>query len=286
MNEAVLTIQQFQRLATYIENAYGIKMPSEKQAMMQARLARRIRDLQLANYDQYIDILLAGSPESERELSRMIDLMSTHMTAFFRERSHFTQLDTKILPELCNRFSFDRLNPLIFWSAAASTGEEAWSAAMLLAHFKQVNQARWPHFDFGVLGTDLSEGVLEKARKGIYPTSSLSTIPEAYFHHSVMMARRKSDQRFRLSPAIREHVFFNQLNLMESPYPIENKIHIVFCRNVLIYFDRPIQEMVLSNILEIMAPGAYLVLGHSETIINMNLPLLMVAPTMYQLIRV
>jgi chemotaxis protein methyltransferase CheR len=280
--EQLLPTKQFNRLAHYVEEHYGIRMPPDKLVMIQARLSKRVRELEFSSFNEYIDFLFED-PNASDEISRMSDLVSTHMTSFFREPSHFKILELEILPELCKQHYFDKHNPLVVWSAASSTGEEIYSIAMVIDLFKRSHKKEYPHFDYAILGTDLSEQVLQTARQGIYSNATLESIPIKYHAPYIMRSKDQGTERFRFVPELRKHTFFHQLNLMEHPFKIQNSIQVVFCRNVLIYFNRERQERVVHNILKTLSPGGYLILGHSETLVNMDLPVKVVAPTVYKL---
>jgi chemotaxis protein methyltransferase CheR len=269
----------FARLAGFIEEHYGIRIPPEKKVMIQARLSKRVRFLQLASIDEYIQLLL-DDPRSGDEVSRMTDLVSTHMTAFFREPAHFEILAQRMLPDLCAHF--DRTHPLIIWSSACSTGEEPYTLAMVLEKFRMNHRKDLPHFEYAVIGTDLSSGVLEVARNAVYPASSLDVIPEPMRSTYLMRSRSKAAAAVRIVPELRSRVFFRSLNLMEFPYAFHNAVHVIFCRNVLIYFDRTRQEQVLRSLCQVLEPNGFLIVGHAESIVRMDLGVVTYAPTIYR----
>ena len=249
--------------------------------MIQSRLTRRVRELHCKNIDEYIQQLLEN-PDANDEISRMTDLVSTHMTSFFREAPHFEALTQRLLPELCAHHNFTRSHPLVIWSSACSTGEEPYSLAMVLEHYRNNQTKGANHLEYAILGTDLSQGVLDVAKQGIYPTSALSTIPEPYRSKYTMRPRSSERDEFRIVPELRDRVFLSRMNLMEQPYNIVNTVHIIFCRNVLIYFNRDRQEMVLRGLVSTLETGGFLLLGHAESIINMSLGITQYAPTIYR----
>lgn len=273
--------EQFARIASFIQERYGIRIPPEKKIMIQSRLSKRVRELRLGSLDDYIHHIL-DAPDGREEISRMTDLVSTHMTSFFREASHFEILANDLLPALCSRCDFTQSSPLVVWSAACSTGEEAWSLAMVLERFRQDRQGTPHRFQYAVLATDLSAGTLDTARRAIYPDSALQSIPDDLASRFVMRSRDPSRALIRIVPELRQRVWFHQMNLMEHPYPIMSPVHIIMCRNVLIYFDRRRQEEVLAGLTRVLQPGGYLVVGHAESIVQMNLGLIQHAPTVYR----
>jgi len=272
---------EFGRIAHFIEANHGIRIPPEKRVMIQSRLTKRVRELRFESIDAYIRYVL-DNDQSNGELSRLVDLVSTHMTSFFREPSHFDLLSNHILPELCAGIDFERTKPLVAWSAACSSGEEAYTMAMVLEKFRRDRRRESGRFEYAVLGTDLSQGVLVSASKAIYPEAALDALPPDYQSGYLMKSRGDAPARVRVAPEIRSRVFFRQLNLMQQPYPIGNRIHLIFCRNVLIYFDREHQQHVVSGLSHCLEPGGFLVLGHAESILNPGNQLRQFAPTVYR----
>lgn len=271
---------QFDRIARFIEEEYGISVPPEKKVMVQSRLAKRVLELRCESVDDYIDLVL-GNTAAPDEVERMLTLISTHLTAFFREAVHFDQLVETIVPAVLRLCPATKIQPLVVWSAACSTGEEVYSLAMTLAWARE---ALFPvlhrHFEFAVLGTDLSRSVVDQARQGIYPSAAVEPVP-AYLRQAYLMHAR-DDDRVRVVPEIRRRTFFHDLNLMETPYQIKQDVHVIFCRNVLIYFNQERRIKVLENLCRVLVPGGYLVVGHAESIMNLDLPLRQVAPTVYR----
>lgn len=275
-----LSDERFFRVARYIEQEYGINLPPQKKTMIQSRLLKRAMELGCNSLDAYIDLVLANDT-AEDEIGYMMTLVSTHLTSFFRETSHFTLLAKRLLPDLAARCRFSRYTPLLCWSAACSTGEEAYSLAMVLDGFRHSLPAgQRQDFEFAVLGTDLSQGLVDRAREGIFPDSCLESIPSPYRETYVMHSR--TADRFRIVPELRDRVFFQALNLMEVPYQIGNAVHIIFCRNVLIYFKPEIQAKVVTHLFKKLEPGGYLAVGHSESLVIHNLPCTLVGTTTYQ----
>lgn len=280
-----LSDARFTDLSRYVQDHYGIQLPPEKKVLVHSRLSRRARELGFRTVDAYIAGLFApgGDPVLRgREFSRMADLLSTHMTSFFREKSHFDFLVDRILPELAGDRRFDSRDPFLVWSAACSTGEEAWTLAFCLETYQARRPRGSPAFEWAVLGTDLSQGVLETARKGIYPAEVLGAEGMGGHRGRFLRARVSGDHRVRVVPEVRRRVFFRPLNLMDQPYEIAPRPQVIFCRNVLIYFPREVQHRVLLGLEACLAPGGYLVLGHAESVVHLDFSLVQQAPTVYQ----
>jgi len=271
---AGLSQELFSRLSDFIYRESGIKMPLTKKTMLEARLQKRLRSMGLTSYDEYCSYLF--SPEGiANELVHMIDVVTTNKTDFFREAQHFEYLIEHVLPGLVQSRGAGIRRPFMAWSAACSSGEEPYTLAMVLDQFSR----RARGFTFQVLGTDISTRVLETARDGIYHEERIEQIPLELRRSYFMKSRDRSRRLVRVVPELRAHVKFRRLNFMEDDFGMREKMDVVFCRNVLIYFDRPTQEAVINRICGHLHSGGYLFTGHSETINGMKVPLTPVANT-------
>ena len=271
---AGLSQELFLRLSDFIYRESGIKMPLTKKTMLEARLQKRLRSMGLTSYDEYCSYLF--SPEGiANELVHMIDVVTTNKTDFFREAQHFEYLIEHVLPGLVQSRGAGIRRPFMAWSAACSSGEEPYTLAMVLDQFSR----RARGFTFQVLGTDISTRVLETARDGIYHEERIEQIPLELRSSYFMKSRDRSRKLVRVVPELRAHVKFRRLNFMEEDFGMREKMDVVFCRNVLIYFDRPTQEAVINRICGHLHSGGYLFTGHSETINGMKVPLTPVANT-------
>jgi chemotaxis protein methyltransferase CheR len=266
--------ETFETFKEFIETNLGIRIPQTKKIMLESRLAKRLRALKIPNYEDYCEYVFSDEG-FDREIQQLIDVVTTNETDFFRESHHYDLLEKRILPELIGAQGIDALN---VWSVAASTGQEAYTIAMVLEEFKRANRP----FRYSILGTDISETVLRVAHGGIYTERQADKIPNRMKREYCMRNRDPEQKTIRMKPEIREHVRFRRLNLMDSAYPIQKKYHIVFCRNVFIYFDKPTQLKVLERIHAHMAPGGYLFMGHSENLGNSSLPLKNIASAVYR----
>ncbi len=267
-----------QSLSTFIREECGIKMPFSKRVMLESRLQKRLRALGLKTIKAYREYLFSDEGKSS-ELSLCIDAVTTNKTAFFREASHFDYLVSQALPRLIGSAGGDVRKRFTIWSAGCSTGEEPYTLAMVLSEFAETR----PGFEFKVLATDISTRVLEKARLGVYDQEGVSPIPEELKSKYLLRSKDSRKGLVRIVPRLREKVLFQRLNFMDSHFSLRDKVDAIFCRNVIIYFDRPTQENLMSKFCRYLAPGGYLFLGHSETLNGMNLPLVSAAPTIYRM---
>jgi len=268
-----LSARDFDRLRSFIQAEFGICLGAEKKTMLEGRLRRRLRELNLNSYRSYCEYLFAQSGQQE-EKTRFIDVVTTNKTDFFREPRHFSSL-TEALPELTSRCGG---RPLQVWSAGCSSGEEPYTLAMVLSDYAEKHTG----FRFRILATDISTRVLEKAELGVYTAEDVEPLPEALRRKYVMRSRDRASERVRVTPDLRKLVDFRRLNFMEDDYGLEQKSDAIFCRNVIIYFDRPTQARILRKLIHYLVLGGYLFVGHSETLHDMGLPLEPLGPALYR----
>ncbi|MBD8065809.1 chemotaxis protein CheR [Devosia sp. PTR5] len=272
-----LTPTDFQRISALIGQEVGIRLPPGKRLMVEGRLRRRLRALGLAGFEAYGDYLFRQNG-LEQERPHLINAVTTNKTDFFREPEHFEIMEKTLVPTLLAGRT-DRQPLLKVWSAASSTGAEAYSIAMLLADM--VTRGR--SFRFAVLGTDISTDVLEQGRRAIYPAEQIAPVPPALQSRYLMFSRRPGTRpEVRIVPELRRHVQFQRLNLMDQSYPYDRDVDIIFLRNVLIYFDKADQTKVITRLTAHLRPGGYLLLGHSESMIGTDVAVRQVAPAVFQ----
>jgi chemotaxis protein methyltransferase CheR len=271
-----LNDRDFARLATFIHDYSGIKMPVAKKTMVEGRLRKRVAATGAAHLTDYCRHLFDRGGLAD-EAVHLIDVITTNKTDFFREPEHFRFLDEVVLPRLVagRRGS---PNPFIkVWSTASSTGAEPYTLAMVLADASQ----RLGGFRFSIIATDISTQVLEIAALAIYPEAMIEPVAldmrKRYLLHSKQATRRQ----VRVIPELRRMVQFGRLNLMDTSYPIDRDLDVIFCRNMLIYFDKPTQQMVVSRLCDHLRPGGFLFLGHAESLAGSNLPVVPVGPSMF-----
>ncbi|MDQ1158207.1 chemotaxis protein methyltransferase CheR [Sphingomonas sp. SORGH_AS 950] len=265
--------RDFDRLAAYIYKECGIRLPPVKITMIEGRLRRRVRANGLSSLRDYCGWLFDGNHlEGERE--HLLNAVTTNKTDFFREPKHFDYLVDTALPKMHR----EGVRQLRVWSAACSTGAEPYTLAMLLDAYAQDKGGP----DFGILATDLDSEVLRTARRGVYPAAMLDPVPTALRNRYVMRPSDPKRGEMRIAPALRSAIGFAQMNLMDERYPVGDAMDIIFCRNVLIYFDKPTQEKVVSRLVACLRPGGLIFLGHSESIAGFQLPLRPVANTVFE----
>ena len=275
MQNECLSASDFERLRVLIHAESGINLNPDKKTMLEVRLRRRLHGLQLSSCAEYCEYLF--SPEArDRELVHLLDAVTTNKTDFFREAEHFTYLTANALPELTARYGVDRR--LLAWSAGCSTGEEPYTLAMVLSEYAQAHEG----FRFGVLATDLSTAVLEKARAGIFKSEVVKPVPVNLRQKYLMRSRDPAAGLVRIVPELRAKVEFRRLNLMDSDYGLVEAPGVIFCRNVIIYFNRQTQERLLRKLVMHLAPGGYFFAGHSESLQSMDLPLVSAGPSVYR----
>ncbi len=265
--------RNFDKLARFIYDYSGIKMPPTKLTMLEGRLRRRLRATRHASFDDYCDFLF-NEDGLEQETVYLIDVVTTNKTDFFREAKHFEYMQMVALPTLAD----SGLRTIRTWSSACSTGAEPYTMAMVLAEFVE-NRS---DVSYNVLATDLSTDVLQTARKGIYAEDLIAPVPRDLQKKYVMVAKQQGRREVRISPKLRSRVGFARMNLMDEKYPIGDMMHLIFCRNVLIYFDKQTQAGVLTRLCNCLAKGGYMFIGHSGSITGFDLPLKQVSNTVFQ----
>ncbi|HOV13294.1 MAG TPA: CheR family methyltransferase [Spirochaetota bacterium] len=277
-NDFEMSEKEREKISGFIEKELGIKMPPAKKALLQSRLSKRLRILGFSNYGQYYDYIMTPTGKTD-EISIFVDLVSTHVTHFFREEQHFNYLYSNILPEIVNNNSRS-FHTIKIWSAGCSTGEEVYSIAMIVSEF--LTNIKHSNCDFEIYGTDLSPNVVEKAKNAIYYEENANNIPLDFKKKYFLRSKDKSKNLIRVSPELRMKTKFKILNFLDSDYKFNSKFDLIFCRNVLIYFDKQTQEKIINNFSKCLIAGGYLILGHSETIIGLKVNFSTVAPTIYR----
>jgi chemotaxis protein methyltransferase CheR len=275
--DAVLSNKDFTRLSQFIYSECGIKMPPAKKVLLESRLRKRLRILGIHSYREYCDYLFSPGG-MENELVHMLDLVTTNKTDFFREPTHFDYLVKQTLPELLKVGEAGTRRALMVWSAGCSTGEEPYTLSMVLNEFSEAVHG----YRYLILATDISTKVLDIAKHGIYKEDKVEPVPALMKKKYLLRSRDRSSGLVRIIPELREHVKFRRLNFMESDFGMREPMDIIFCRNVIIYFDRPTQERLLQRFCGHLRPGGYLFMGHSESLNGLDVPLAQSAPTVYR----
>lgn len=268
--EYSITAEEFQRFHTLIYNESGISLGEQKRSLLASRLSKRLRDLDLQTFSEYYNKVTED--QSREEFTRLLDLISTNKTDFFREPKHFDFLRERIIPEL------ERTKRIRIWSSACSSGEEPYTIAMTLFDTVQ-NPDQW---DFKILASDLSTRVLAKAAAGTYDEERVRDVSPDVIRRHFLRGRGESAGLLKVKAHLADMIQFRRLNLMDDRFPIKNPLDLIFCRNVMIYFDRPTQETLVNKFHHYLKPGGYLFIGHSESLQWVTHPFKSLAPTIYQ----
>jgi chemotaxis protein methyltransferase CheR len=268
--QVALSEAEFRQLQALFYERVGIQLLPVKKPLICGRLSKRLTALGLNSYQRYYQHLMSAQGAAELEIA--IDLITTHETYFFREPKHFEFLQQKILPACAGQADFRA------WSAASSTGEEAYTLAMLL------HEAR-PHLGWRVLGTDISTQVLQSARRGLYPMERGNKIPAHYLKRYCLKGKAQYQGYFLVERCLRERVEFAPGNL-NLPAPELGMFELILLRNVLIYFDQETKQRVLNNVVQRLKPGGWLMVGHSEALHDTGLPIELVASSIYRKVAV
>lgn len=265
-----LTDQDFHRLYTYIKQHYGIDLSKKKQLIV-SRLSNMLTAGGYTSFSQYVDEILSG--RSTEMVSSMLNKLTTNYTYFLREEAHFKYLKDIVLPVLAKVHERDKV--LSIWSAGCSSGEEPYTISMYLKEFFGAHAQQW---DTRILATDISQHILDSARNPEYHEESLSRLPstwkQKYFD-------KKADDLYTVSPAIKDNVIFKTFNLME-PIRFRKHFDLIFCRNVMIYFDQPTKDGLVRRFYDATIPGGYLFIGHSEGLNKSECPYDYIMPAIYR----
>jgi chemotaxis protein methyltransferase CheR len=267
----------FQRLSQLIYDRSGIRIAPAKKVLLEGRIGRRLNQLGIAGYHEYCEYLFSPKGMSE-ELTSMIDVVATNKTDFFREPWHFEFLRDRALPILQNLYGVGRMRKFNSWSSACSTGEEPFTLAMVLADIAAEN----PGFQYEILATDISTRAIMLAKEGVYEEERIEPVPMAMRKRYLLKSRDREKRLVKIAPNLRQRILFRRLNLMDENYGIAGLMDVIFCRNVIIYFDRQTQERIIKKICRHLIPGGYLFMGHSETLANMNIDVQYVGASAYQ----
>lgn len=270
-DKSMMTEQEFMRIALFLKRKYGIDM-ERKKAIVEGRLENYVKSEGWMNYSQYMDAVekdISGALEK-----KLVDLLSTNHTYFMRESEHFDFMKKEILPWLKEKESQSK--DLRIWCAASSSGEEPYTIAMVLMDFFGLEHHQW---DTQVLATDVSTEILKQAIKGVYTKEQISPLPEHWkrrFFRNIV-----GTDQYKVTEELKKEVLFRKFNLMD-PFPFRRKMHVIFLRNVMIYFDDITKQRLLQKIYESLEPGGYLFLGKTETLNRDNVPFHLVTPSVFR----
>jgi len=263
------------RLRSLIYEQSGINLSVEKKTMLELRLKHRLRTLAMNSYREYCDYVFSGGGQ-RNEMVPLLDAVSTNKTDFFREPGHFEYLTGNAVPELMKGNAGGR--PLLVWSAGCSSGEEPYTLSMVLSEYAQSH----PGFRFRILATDLCTTVLAEARLAVFDAEAVAPVPVELRRKYLLRSRDRTSKKVRIVPELRALVEFRRLNFMDPDYDLQETADIIFCRNVIIYFDRITQQQVLKKLAHRLTPGGTIFLGHSESLSGLDVPLVSAGPSIYR----
>lgn len=260
----------FKRLTGYLKHDYGINL-IHKKSLIEGRLTNMLTEKGFNNFREYLDHVF--NDMTKTELTELINKLTTNHTFFMREANHFEYFKKNILPYLEANV---KEKDLRIWSAGCSTGEEPYTLAMIMEDYFQGLGNTW---DKKILATDISVNVLEAAERGIYPAQALDNIPPTW---KLNYFSKQNSESFRVSEKIKDEVIFRMFNLMDEVFPFKKRFHVIFCRNVMIYFDHRTKMELINKFYSITEPGGYLFIGHSESISREENPYRYIMPAVYR----
>lgn len=266
-----ITLKEFQLLSEYIETHYGIHLKYEKQSLLAGRLQNLLVQMGCKSFMDYYNYLIAD--KSGEAGIVLVDKISTNHTYFMRETNHFYYFRDIVLPFL---HATVKDKDLRIWCAASSTGEEAYTLAMLVDEFFGTEKQSW---DSKILATDISSTVLEKAKKGVYSKGQIVPLPITWKQQYL---KPYDNDNVVFTEKIKNEVLFRKFNLMDQVFPFKKKFHVIFCRNVMIYFDNRTKEILIDKLYDSLNYGGYLFIGHSESINRETTRFKYICPAVYR----
>jgi chemotaxis protein methyltransferase CheR len=253
-----ITDQEFDRMRQLIYDRFGINLTEQKRSLLIGRLQKHIRSLGLSSFKKYYEHLT--NAKSEEQLSQLVDRVTTNYTYFNRENDHFKYFYKTVLPEVTNRLQKEKRKDLKVWCAGCSSGEEAYMLLMLMQEFFGKQYGSW---DAGILATDISNRALTTAKAGIYSAERVNNLPgdlkNKYLH-------RLGNGNWTVNEQLKREAIIRRFNLMNPTFPFKKQFQVIFCRNVMIYFDQPTRDRLIRKFHRLTEPGGYLFIGHSETL--------------------
>lgn len=285
--EFILTDKEFELIRYLVYSECGIKLSNEKRELVKSRLTKRLRKYGFHTFKEYYEYVTVID-KTGNELVCLIDCISTNKTEFFREKAHFDFLYKEFLPKLIKEKSKTRFYKLRGWSAGCSTGEEPFSIAITVYNHLTPSiplkaEGRVGNgWDVKILATDISTTVLEKAKQGMYEKEKLEGLPQEIIKTYFIRGRDADTTYYKVKEHLRKMVLFGRLNLMEEHFPFTGQFDFIFCRNVMIYFDKATQRELVSKFHKYLAPGGYLFIGHSESLTGVPNSFEYIRPTIYR----
>ena len=254
----------FQYISNLMQECAGIQLAECKRELVYGRLTKRLRALNLDSFAQYCQILKEGD---KQELIHCVNQITTNVTSFFRENHHFDYMANTALPKLLAEKTNNKTNRLRIWSAGCSSGEEAYSIAITLRENELLTSGKW---DAKILATDLDSNILDKARKGIYKIEQLENISEQRRIRCFQQGRGDKQGLANVTGELKDMISFKQLNLSNVSWPMHGPFDVIFCRNVVIYFDKEMRKKLINRFADLLDDGGYLFVGHSESLFGIT----------------
>jgi chemotaxis protein methyltransferase CheR len=275
-NQDRISEKDYEFIRKFVYDQSRINLGPDKKELVSARLAKRLRAIGLNSYSEYCAFL--QGPHGNDEVTNLVDVISTNHTYFFREIKHFEFLGDVIIPHWLQHGHKQGEKNFTLWSAASSSGEEPYSLAILMQEiFQHHGDATW-----SLDGTDISTRMLDLARRGVFEGDRLRDVKAEWLRRYFQKGVGQWEGYFRAKELLRSKLVFHHVNLLQPTYPFNKLFHVIFCRNVMIYFDRPTQEQLVNKLAEKLVPGGYLIVGHSESLMGITHSLATVRPSIYQ----
>lgn len=273
-----ITDKEFQAFRHLIFQEAGISLSEAKRALVASRLARRLRHFGFTSYGQYYTYLMEHDPDGHERVE-MVNCLTTNKTDFFRESHHFTFLREHVLPSLQEQARQGSPARMRFWSAGCSTGEEPYSLAMTIRE----SLPSLAHWDIRILASDIDTNVLQAAERGIYASDRLDGVSEERQRRHFLRGRGEWTGTYQVKPELQHVIAFRRINLNEEQWPIRTRFHAIFCRNVVIYFNRETQRRLFERFADALEPNGYLIVGHSEALVGLSERFLSLRGSVYRL---
>ena len=272
-----ITLAEYETVRRIVYDNSRINLGPSKKELVMARLSKRLRALNIPSYGEYLKFLQTSAGRDE--MTNLIDSISTNHTYFFREPQHFDFLSQVILPDYCEREPKRPNHQFKVWSAATSSGEEPYTISLILDDYFNNRVRGWT---WNILCTDISTRILAKAEAGIFAKDRLGPVRPDWLIRYFDKGVGESDGFFRVKDDIRRNLTFKALNLLAPSYPFRETFQVIFCRNVMIYFDRDTQQELIAKMTPLLEPGGYLIIGHAESLTNVKHSLKLIKPSVYR----
>ncbi len=275
-----LSPQEFSDFRDFINVEIGLNLTSEKKSLVLHRLSSRIEKLNFKSFREYLRYVRSQNSGAENERQHLFDKITTHTTRFFRESKQFELLEERILPDILNAKAHSAQKTITFWSAGCSTGEEAYTLAMVLEHYKRKHKKV---FEYKMAANDISRKVIQAAQKGIYGRDVIRQIPSEYHKRYIQHGTGPFEAYVRVHPHLKRNITFQQNNLMNPASLPGFSCDVILCRNTMIYFSRTSRQKLVNRFTKNLNPGGYLLTSFTESLHDMDTELSQLSPSIYKL---